>query len=175
MEKCSSGSGRTAIFRALRKPAGTQLSGWARRCQASFLRMLGVPSSTDSGTLDYRRRLSLAMVEARTGTAAGLMCLLHREQPGVVGVGYWIVASRRRKGLTLASLVLLSRWALRLSAVDRLETLVDPGSEASIRVLYGAGFRQEALLRSYREFEGHRRDAVLYALLESDIERPTSK
>ena len=113
--------------------------------------------------------LSLAMVEARTGTAAGLVCLLHRQQPGVVGVGYWIVASRRRKGLTLASLVLLSRWALRLSAVARLEALVDPGNEASIRVLHGAGFRQEALLRSYMEFEGHRGDAVLYALLESDI------
>lgn len=119
--------------------------------------------------------LSLAIVEARTGTAAGLMCLLHRQQPGVVGVGYWVVASRRRKGLTLASLVLLSRWALHLSAVDRLEALVDPGNEASIRVLDGAGFRQEALLRSYTEFEGNRGDAVLYSLLESDIERPTSK
>jgi ribosomal-protein-alanine N-acetyltransferase len=115
------------------------------------------------------------MVEARTGTAAGLMCLLHRQQPGVIGVGYWIVASRRRNGLTLASLILLSRWALRLSAVDRLEALVDPGNEASIRVLNRAGFRQEALLRSYMEFERHRGDAVLYSLLASDIERPTSK
>ena len=104
----------------------------------------------------------LPMVEARTGTAAGLICLLHRQQPGVVGVGYWIVASRRRKGLTLASLVLLSRWALHLSAIDRLEALVDPGNEAPIGVLNGAGFRHEALLRSCMDLEERRSDAVLY-------------
>jgi [ribosomal protein S5]-alanine N-acetyltransferase len=87
-----------------------------------------------------------------------------------VGVGYWVVARRRKKGLTLASLMLLGEWALRLSAVDRLEALVDPGNAASIRVLEGAGFRQEGLLRSYMEFEGRRGDALLYALLESDID-----
>jgi hypothetical protein len=70
--------------------------------------------------------------------------------------------------------VLLSRWALRLSVIDRLEALVDSGNEASIRVLSGAGFRREALLRSYMEFEGRRGDAVLCSSLESDIERPTS-
>jgi [ribosomal protein S5]-alanine N-acetyltransferase len=114
--------------------------------------------------------LSLAIVERRIGTAAGLVCLLHRQQPGVVGVGYWVVSSRRKKGLTLASLMLVGQWALRLSAVDRLEALVDPGNAASIRVLEGAGFRREGLLRSYMEFEGHRGDALLYALLESDID-----
>ena len=115
--------------------------------------------------------VSLAIVERRTDTAAGLMCLLHRQQPGVVGLGYWVVASRRKKGLTLSSLMLLSRWALRLSAVDRLEALVYPGNAASIRVLEGAGFLREGLLRSYMDFEGHRGDALLYALLESDIDR----
>jgi RimJ/RimL family protein N-acetyltransferase len=114
--------------------------------------------------------LSLAMVERRTDTAAGLICLLHRQQPGVVGVGYWVVASRRKRGLTLASLTLLSQWALRLSIVNRLEALVDPGNAASIRVLEGAGFRREGLLRSYMDVEGHRGDALLYALLESDID-----
>ena len=126
------------------------------------------------GRLTTGEGLSLAMVEGRTGIAAGLMCLLHRQQPGVVGVGYWIVASQRSKGLARAGLVLLSRWALSLSSVDRLEALVDPWNEASIRVLSGAGFRREALLRSYMEFEGNRGDAVLFALIDIDFERPTS-
>jgi ribosomal-protein-alanine N-acetyltransferase len=85
-------------------------------------------------------------------------------------VGYWVVASRRKRGLTLASLTLLSQWALRLSIVNRLEALVDPGNAASIRVLEGAGFHREGLLRSYMDVEGHRGDALLYALLESDID-----
>ena len=85
-------------------------------------------------------------------------------------MGYWVVASRRRKRLTLASLVLLGQWALRLPAVDRLEALVDPENAASIRVLTGAGFRQEGLLRSHMRLEGRPGDALLYSLLEDDID-----
>jgi hypothetical protein len=61
--------------------------------------------------------LSLAIAEAGRDAAAGLVCLLHRQQPGVVGLGYWIVASRRRRGLAHRSVELLSRWALGLAAV----------------------------------------------------------
>ncbi len=55
--------------------------------------------------------LSLAIVEAETDTAIGLIALLHRQQPGVVGVGYWTVASHRRRGITRTALRALSRWA----------------------------------------------------------------
>lgn len=117
--------------------------------------------------------LSLAIAEAETGTAIGLMVLLHRQQPGVVGVGYWTVASRRRRGAARTALRALSRWALGLPAVVRLEALVEPGNDASLGVLDGTGFRREGLLREYLEFHASRRDAWLYSLVRSDIHGST--
>jgi len=114
--------------------------------------------------------LSVAIAEAATGAAAGLLSLLHRQQPGVVGAGYWIVASRRRRGLAGAALRVVSRWALGLPGVARVEALVEPDNAGSIRVLEGAGFRREGLLRCYLAFGEIRRDAWIYSLIESDLQ-----
>jgi ribosomal-protein-alanine N-acetyltransferase len=113
--------------------------------------------------------LSLAIVDARSGSAAGLVCLLHRQQPGVVGLGYWIVTSRRRRRLAAGSVILLSRWALGLRSVDRIEAHVDPANRPSIRVLDGAGFQREAELRGYFGRDGARSDALLFSLIATDI------
>ena len=117
--------------------------------------------------------LSLAIAEAGSGTAMGLVCMLHRQQPGVVGMAYWTVPSRRRQGFASGGLKLLSRWALALAAVARLEALVEPGNEGSIKVLEGAGFRREGLLRDYLALGTGRADALLYSLIPPDLGRPT--
>jgi [ribosomal protein S5]-alanine N-acetyltransferase len=109
------------------------------------------------------------MTEAATGVATGMMCLLHRQQPGVLGVGYFTVESHRLKGLTRRALVLLSRWALTVNGIVRLEALVEPDNGASIKVLEGAGFRREGLLRSYLIEGDSRRDVLLFSLLGRDI------
>jgi RimJ/RimL family protein N-acetyltransferase len=116
--------------------------------------------------------LSLAIADAGNGHAVGLLCLLHRQQPGVVGVGYWTVPSRRRRGLTGRALDLLSTWALAQPAVLRLEALVEPDNAGSIRVLDRAGFRRDGLLRAYLDLGATRADALLYSRLPSDV--PTS-
>jgi [ribosomal protein S5]-alanine N-acetyltransferase len=69
--------------------------------------------------------LSLAIVETG-GTAVGMMGLFHRQQPGVVGVGYWTVASRHRQGFARRSLSLLSLWALGVPGIARIEALIEP-------------------------------------------------
>jgi RimJ/RimL family protein N-acetyltransferase len=110
------------------------------------------------------------MAEAATGTATGMMCLLHRQQPGVVGVGYFTVASCRRRGSTPTSLNLLSRWALSLPGIVRLEALIQLENEGSIRVVESVGFRREGLLRKYLDLGTTREDVFLYSLIEGDIE-----
>jgi ribosomal-protein-alanine N-acetyltransferase len=114
--------------------------------------------------------VSLAVAETERETATGLICLLHRQQPGVVGVGYWTVASCRRRGFTRSGLILLSRWALGLSAVDRLEALVEPSNLASVQVLEGSGFHLEGTLREYFDFDGTRSDGLLYSLIPADLD-----
>jgi [ribosomal protein S5]-alanine N-acetyltransferase len=113
--------------------------------------------------------LSLAIVEAATTEAVGLIGVFHRQQPGVLGVGYWTVASRRRQGFSRRSLSLLAHWTLGLPEVYRLEALIEPDNESSIRVVEGAGFRREGLLRSYLTVGSTRMDALLYSLLHEDI------
>ncbi len=113
--------------------------------------------------------ISLAVVDPRSGAAVGLVCLMHRQQPGVVGVGYWIVARHRGRGLARSSVILVSRWALDLDAVDRIEALVDPTNAASTSVLEAAGFQREATLRRYFGADGERSDALLYALVPTDF------
>jgi [ribosomal protein S5]-alanine N-acetyltransferase len=114
--------------------------------------------------------LSLAVADPQTGRAIGFMVLLHRQQNGVVGVGYGTVASRRRRGSTRRALRMVSRWALGIGGVARLEALVDPDNEGSIRVLDGAGFHREALLRGYLPLKTGRADMLLYSLIREDLE-----
>jgi RimJ/RimL family protein N-acetyltransferase len=51
----------------------------------------------------------------------------------------------------------------------RLQLIVEPENVASIRVAEKAGFTREALLRSYIELRGARRDVYLYVLLREDM------
>ena len=147
-------------------PAGTTVPWpFSRESGLAFLERQWQRSVTGEG-------LSLAVTEAATDTAVGLICLLHRQQPGVAGVGFWTVASRRRQGFARTSLGLLSRWALGLPVVVRLEALVEPDNEGSTRVLEAVGFRREGLLRAYLDLRGVRGDALLFSLLREDLGYP---
>ena len=50
-----------------------------------------------------------------------------------------------------------------------MQLLTEPENLASQRVAEKAGFRREALLRSYVELKGRRRDVYMYALLREDL------
>ena len=113
--------------------------------------------------------LSLTMADPATAIAVGQINLLHRQQSGVVGIGYWVVTSRRRQRFASNAVHLLSRWALSVGAVVRLEALVDPDNLASCQVLERAGFHCEGLLRRYLDLGDRRADALLFSLLPVDV------
>jgi RimJ/RimL family protein N-acetyltransferase len=83
--------------------------------------------------------------------------------------GYWVAREARGRGVASRALRLLSRWALREHGLARVQLIVEPDNAASIRVAENAGYRREALLRSYIELKGSRRDVYLYALLAEDV------
>jgi RimJ/RimL family protein N-acetyltransferase len=119
--------------------------------------------------------LSLAITETGSDSARGLVSLLHRQQPGVVALSYWTVGGRRRLGLARSALILLSSWALNLPAIARVEALVEPDNAGSIRVLEGAGFCREGLLRSYLELPNSRKDVLLYSMIPGDLPPATGR
>jgi RimJ/RimL family protein N-acetyltransferase len=55
-----------------------------------------------------------------------------------------------------------------LEGVERVEALVDADDAAARRVLEDAGFRLEAVLRSYRAVEGRLRDVAVYSVASTD-------
>jgi len=98
---------------------------------------------------DAGEGISLTVADARTNEARGLAILLVRPQPGVVGIGYWVVPRARGRGLATRAVDLLSRWALAEAGIARVEAWVEPQNTASQRVLAVAGFSREGVLRSF--------------------------
>ena len=121
------------------------------------------------GRADNGDGLSLAIADAGSGEALGLVVLLFRRQPGTVEIGYWLIPRARGRRLALRAVALITRWALTDVGLERIEALVEPANIASRRVLEGAGFHQEGHLRSYLVVGRGRADALIYSLLPSDL------
>lgn len=113
--------------------------------------------------------LALAIADGASDEAVGQIALLLREQPGVAGIGYWVIERARNRGLAHRAVRLLSRWALEEGGLARVEALVEPSNIASQRVLEGADFEREGLLRSYLSFGAVRADAFMYSLVPQDV------
>ena len=118
--------------------------------------------------LDNGEGISLAMEPAARGRAVGLVVLMLRPQPGVAGLGYWVVNSARGQGYATRAVRLLSDWALRDVGIKRVEAWVEPGNEASLRVLETVGFEVEGRLRSFLSFPTRRADALVLSRTTTD-------
>ncbi len=133
--------------------------------------------------------LSLAIADAGSGEALGCISLNARPRPGAApvggsldgqlafeiqagtaGIGYWVLARARRRGLATGAVRLLTRWAIAEAGLRRIEALVEPGNRSSLRVLERCSFRREGLLRDYLDLgdNGRRADAYVYSLIPGD-------
>lgn len=112
--------------------------------------------------------ISLAIADARTDEAVGLIVLLLRPQAGVAGVGYWLVPGARGRGRATRAVRLVAQWAFGIG-MERLEAWVEPGNVESGRVLLAAGFVREGVLRSFLSYPGRRADAIVFSRLAEDV------
>ena len=111
---------------------------------------------------------TFAVVDRDTGAllgSVGFQVLDHSRAT----FGYWVAREARGRGVATRALRLLVRHAAYEHGLARLQLIVEPENVASIRVAENAGFQREALLRSYIELHGRRRDVYLYALLADDV------
>lgn len=112
---------------------------------------------------------SLAVTDP-SGTAVGGASLLLRPQPGVAGLGYWILASARGHGYATAAARLLAGWGLDACGLARIEAWVEPDNDASARVLRRAGFEPEGRLRSFLTLGSGRADVLVFSRLAEDAQ-----
>ncbi|WP_212755940.1 GNAT family N-acetyltransferase [Flexivirga aerilata] len=119
-------------------------------------------SRAESGT-----GVAQAIVDATTDVAVGLVAVTLRPQPGVAGLGYWVVPSARGRGAAAAAVRLVTPWALNSLGLQRLEAWVVPQNIASQRVLRGAGYLEEGRLRSFLTSGGKVSDALVFSVISS--------
>lgn len=109
---------------------------------------------------------SFAIADVHTDEAVGNIGLWTRDlDRGRASIGYWIAAPHRHHGYAAAALQALTRWAVTLGDLARLELFVEPWNEASWRIAEGCGFMREGLLRRWQKVGSERRDMWVYSLI----------
>ncbi len=109
---------------------------------------------------------SFAIADAHSDEAVGQIGLWTGEiDRGRASIGYWIGPPFRRRGYATAALRTLTRWALTLEDVHRLQLFVEPWNEASWRAAEAAGYQREGLLRRWERVGDELRDMYAYSLI----------
>lgn len=147
-----------------RIPAGTTVpSEFTREAGLAFIARQRRRAEDGEG-------ISLA-IEA-DGRAVGLLWLGVRPQPGVVGLGYWVVPDARGRGLGTRAARRAAGWALDVAGCARVEAWVAPVNVPSQRLLVSAGFQLEGRLRKF--LDGGETDALVFSRVVEDEHRGTT-
>lgn len=83
-------------------------------------------------------------------------------------IGYWIRTSRTGGGLAAEAAAALTRVAIELCAVDRVEIRTDPANERSRAIPRRLGFVDEATLRRRLDYP-EPRDVVVYSMFSDGL------
>ena len=111
------------------------------------------------------RDAHLAIDDAGTGRVVGAIDLLGVDPVESYGrFRFWVRAARRRAGVARRALALLAAWARDDLGLERLEVIAPAGNTAAHGVARAAGFRPEAVYRSYRQLGAQRTDSLVHAL-----------
>jgi ribosomal-protein-alanine N-acetyltransferase len=113
--------------------------------------------------------ISLAIHALDLDRAVGLVSMMLRPQPGVIGLGYWVVPGARQRGFARRAATLAGGWAIGSGGFARIEAWVEPNNEPSQSVLNSAGFELEGRLRSFLTIGDSRSDALVYARIASSV------
>ena len=109
---------------------------------------------------------SFAIADLRSNRAVGNIGLWTRDfDRGRLTIGYWVAEEFRQRGHAQDALATLTKWAVTLPGVGRLQLFVEPWNEGSWRLAEACGFMREGLLRQWQEVGDRRRDMWVYSLI----------
>jgi RimJ/RimL family protein N-acetyltransferase len=92
-----------------------------------------------------------------------------RAGPGALEIGYWIHAQHVGKGWATQTAGALTRAAIELHEVRRVEIRCDPRNERSAAVPRKLGFKLEATLRAVTPSPEGLRDAMVWTMLDDEL------
>ncbi|WP_030890762.1 GNAT family N-acetyltransferase [Streptomyces sp. NRRL S-1868] len=88
-------------------------------------------------------------------------------------LGFWTARDRRRRGCTAEAGRAVADWAFSALGVERLEWVAQVENAGSRAVARSIGFVEEGIQRARIVHRGTRRDALVAALLPSDLDHPS--
>lgn len=116
---------------------------------------------------------SFAITDVRSRQAVGNIGLWTRDYDrGRLTIGYWVAKEFRQRGHAQDALATLTRWAVTLPGVGRLQLFVEPWDEGAWRTAEACGFMREGLLRQWQQVGHHRRDMWVYSLIPDPDDLP---
>jgi RimJ/RimL family protein N-acetyltransferase len=114
--------------------------------------------------------IHLVTVDAESGQVLGTIgTRRHASDAGCWDIGYLLAPAARGRGAATRAVRLMARFAFDSLGAERIEIIVEPGNQASLRVAERAGFTREGVLRRYRPVRDVRRDMVMYSLLLGEL------
>lgn len=106
------------------------------------------------------------------GALIGATGLHPRIGPDALEIGYWVDRDHEGKGYVSEAVAAVTRLALEVRQLDRVEIHCDPRNVRSAKVAERLGFRHEATLpRRTREPEGGFSDSMIWTMYASDAPR----
>lgn len=103
------------------------------------------------------------------GSLVGGTGLHPRAGPGALEIGYWIHVDHIGKGWATEAAGALTRAAIELHEVRRVEIRCDPANAASAAIPRKLGFRLEATLRAVTPSPQGLRDAMVWTMLDDEL------
>ncbi len=111
-----------------------------------------------------------AIVAAGDGRLVGSISLMRFAWTHARGeVGYWLAREARGQGHATRAVKLICAWGFASLGLERIDLLAATGNPASQLVAERAGFRREAVLRSYMRATEGQQDMVAFGLLVGEL------
>ena len=87
------------------------------------------------------------------------------------GIGYELARSFWRQGIMTEALSAILAFGFKRVGLNRIEAVVMPENEGSVKLLEGLGFQQEGVLREYEHWgDKGRVDLMMFSCLRRDFE-----
>jgi ribosomal-protein-serine acetyltransferase len=113
---------------------------------------------------------AFAITEVQSGLVLGGCSLSHIHPVyHLCNLGYWVRSSRRGEGIAGRATRLAARYAFEKVGLVRVEIVIAPGNEASLRVARKVGAHYEGLLRNRMVVGREVSDAAMYSLIPQDF------
>lgn len=126
-----------------------------------------VVADADTGWLDGSQFV-YGVYESASGELVGGAGLHRRVGPGSIEIGYWVRADRTRRGYARLAAGALTRAALGLAGVGRVEIHCDQANVASAAVPRSLGYRLDRIEDSERLTSGDSGRSMVWLLTAAD-------